>query len=228
MPGKPGYSPAIYARTLDQPPTAEIQLLLNNDAQDASGQGHHGTATAITFDAMNKREGSHGGVWDAPTDRLTVPMTAFAAPAPLTIALSVKPTAFGSLQYLIGTTTVPRFANRIQLCTSATGMLQVGLGSSPGCSLNPAVLLLALSAWYHLVLRLEDGVYALDVDGVRRAEGPYVGLTALASTLTIGNNQGLNTQAWQGVIDAVQIVGRAWSDAEVATAYARHRGLAGR
>ena len=214
-------SSIVEATTLADPVTPTTLLRLNNDAQDASGQGHHGTNTGVTFDATNKVEGSHAGIWDTTTDRLTIPMTDFLNPNQLTIAVNVRPTSFGgALQYIVGHTTTPIFANRIQLCVNATGMLGLGLGSSPGCALNPAVRQLVVNTWYYLALRLDNTAYTLEVvshaDGVvHRTSGTYTGLTTLAAVLTLGNNQGGNTQGWMGQMDALTVSARVWTDAEV-------------
>ena len=94
------FSTVVYATTpAVPPPTPATILLLNNDVQDASGQGHHGTATAITFDATNTREGSHAGIWNASTDQITVPMTAFTNPNQLTFVANVRPTAFAGRKF---------------------------------------------------------------------------------------------------------------------------------
>ena len=74
---------------------------------------------------------------------------------------------------------------------------------------------LVLDTFYQIVVRLNNGLYTLDVDDVRKASGTYIGLTTFAPTLTIGNNQGLNTEAFIGQMDVVKVIERVWSDAEV-------------
>ena len=94
-------------------------------------------------------------------------------------------------------------------------MLELGLGGTAACSLNQSVMQLSLNTFYHIVLRLNNGTYTIDVNDVRKASGTYTGLTTFAPTLTIGNYHISTTQGFTGQMDAVKLIGRVWSDAEV-------------
>jgi Concanavalin A-like lectin/glucanases superfamily/Right handed beta helix region len=68
------YSSTQYAVTPAQPTGSEAILLLNSDFTDASGQGHTATATGVGFDLANKIEGTAAALFDAATDRLSIPL----------------------------------------------------------------------------------------------------------------------------------------------------------
>jgi fibronectin type 3 domain-containing protein len=219
-PNVSAYSGTQYATTPAQSAIPETALLLNSDFTDASGQGHTATPTGMTFDTTNKVEGTAAAFFDAATDRFTTPLTGFLSPNNLTLALSVRPTSFPTgtppdvRRYLASHSTTPLYANLIQLCMNATGVLQLGLGGSSHCAANANIMQLALNTWYRVVLRLDNGAYTVHVDGVQKAAGSYTGLATFDTAITLGNHLGAD-QGWRGQMDAVKLVGQVWTEAQI-------------
>jgi hypothetical protein len=216
------YSSTQYATTPAQPIGAETILLVNSDFTDASGQGHTATATGVTFDTTNKIEGTAAALFDAATDRVSTPLSAFDTPNQFTLALSVRPTSFPTgtapdvRRYLASHSTSPLYANLIQLCINTPGVLQLALGSSAAghCGLNPNIMQLAVGTWYRVVLRLDNGAYTVHVDGVQKAAGTYTGLSTFDTSITFGNHLGAD-QGWRGQMDAIKLSEQVWSAAQI-------------
>jgi hypothetical protein len=119
-------------------------------------------------------------------------------------------------KYLFGHTTIPQWANRIQLyMDSADTILDLGLGDSHNRQKDIATL--DIGSWYHIALTWDAGSYVVYVDGQDAAAGTYAGLAefnAVADLANDGNTTG-RTEGYAGLLDDVLLYDRALSKAEV-------------
>ena len=109
-------------------------------------------------------------------------------------------------RYFFGHTTVPAYANRIQLYTyGAAGDLALGLGDAH--SRNTSIQALNINTWYYITLTWDGSDYVVYVDGAPAANGPYSGLSTIYSFADIGNDgyTGERTEAFDGILDEVRV-----------------------
>ena len=137
-----------------------------------------------------------------------------------TVELWGYATVLSDHRYFFGHTTVPAYANRIQLYTNTVdGNLALGLGDAH--DRNTFIQALAINTWYHIVLTWDGSAYVVYVDGVSKANGPYTGLSTIYSFADIGNdgNASERTEAFDGILDEVRVSNTVRTAAWIETSY---------
>jgi len=125
----------------------------------------------------------------------------------------------GQTRYFFGHTTIPHWANRIQIyMDDPTNLLDIGLGNSHSRAI--ALMSLQTKTWYHIALTWDAGNYVVYINGEEKARGSYSGLTALNTEADIGNDGSRNgrDEGFGGLIDEVRLYNRALAQAEIQTA----------
>ena len=123
----------------------------------------------------------------------------------------------GQTRYFFGHTTIPSWANRIQIyMDDPTNMLDIGLGNSH--TVVADILPLQTQTWYHIALTWDAGTYVVYINGEEMTRGSYSGLTTLNTEADIGNDgdQGRD-EGFGGLIDEVRLYNRALTQAEIQT-----------
>jgi Concanavalin A-like lectin/glucanases superfamily/Right handed beta helix region len=203
-PQGPAYDIGAYELT-QLPPTA-AEFPLETDALDDSGHGHHGTNTGVTFDL------SGAAVYDSAYDNIVFPTAGLDADA-FTITAWVNPAGFVRTQYVVGAAT-RGWNNRIQLWMKpGVPQLNLGLGNNHNLALN--LHRFAVGAWAHVALVYDNGQWAVFVDGVEAGSGVATGLTQMAATMTIGNDNITQNEGWQGLLRDVRVYALALTSEEV-------------
>jgi len=183
-------------------------------ANDSSGNGNDGTINGATW-TTGKFNGALD--FDGIDDYVEIGTNNFNVNAG-TLSLWVRASGFTtSYSFIFGHSTIPAFANRIQLYTNdLSGNLDLGLGDSH--RLRTDIIGLDTGVWYHIALTWDGTNYNVYVNGSLLANGAYSGLSSLNPFADIGNNgvASKRTQAWDGIIDEVRIYNRTLSQQEVA------------
>ncbi len=138
------------------------------------------------------------------------------SPSQGTVGLWIKPAAFPSnTHYAFGHTTVPAYANRIQLYfDGSAGYLNTGFGDSNTKALK--IHQLRTNTWDHVALTWNSGKYAVYVNGTQKATGSYSGFTSINSDAHIGGvGNDSDPHSWSGAIDEVKLWNRALTAIEV-------------
>jgi hypothetical protein len=189
-------------------------------AEDSSGNGN--TATLV-----------NGPIWtgwgeislDGIDDAVKIPTADWNVNSG-TVTLFAYGEDFSGVRYLFGHT-IGSWSNRIQLY-AGNASLCLGLGDSH--AVRTGIENLVPQTWYHIALTWDGASYAVYVNGIKKAAGPYTGLTALntfADVGNTGNTSSRNREAFNGLIDDVRIYDRALTADEVGTLADTSRGLVG-
>jgi len=131
-----------------------------------------------------------------------------------TVTLFAYGEDFSGVRYLFGHT-IGSWNNRIQLY-AGNASLCLGLGDSH--AVRTGIENLVPQTWYHIALTWDGASYAVYVNGIKKAAGPYTGLTALNTFADVGNTGNTfsrNKEAFSGLIDDVRIYNRALTADEV-------------
>jgi len=177
------------------------------NAIDSSGNNNTGTirgATWTSFGRFNNALVFENGVGDE-----VLVNTNLMSPLAGTISAWVLAEEFEpEPQYIFGHTTIPPFANRLQIYTDDTsGQLDIGVGDNHSAATN--VFDLNVNQWYHVALTWGSGTFKVYVNGTLVHAGSYSGLTTLDPKAAIGNARpGHPTQSWNGTIDEINIFNR--------------------
>lgn len=177
----------------------------NNDLNDQTVNTNNGTNNGTANDNTSKIAGGRT-FGPGNGDYVQVATTGWATGAG-TIELWGNQSSFsGAHQYYFGHTTLPAYANRIQLYTNdAAGNLDLGLGNSHSRHTN--IQNLNTNQWYHIALTWDGTNYAVYVDGVSAATGTYSGLSSFNSVADIGNdgNSAARNEGLIGDLDEFRI-----------------------
>jgi hypothetical protein len=209
-------------------PTNKTDLLLlfhldegfGTTAVDSSGNGNNGTIYGANFTTESKI-GDYALEFDGDNDYVEIGTNALNM-GEGTIELWAKADSFkANPQYFFGHTTIPAYANRIQLYTDDTGgWFDLGLGDSHTRATN--IEDLNVGSWYHIVLTWDGTNYNVFVNGVSKANGTYSGLSTLAPIADIGNEGNpsyRDSYSFNGTIDEVRIYNRPLTSEEVLEHY---------
>jgi hypothetical protein len=123
-------------------------------------------------------------------------------------------TAFTASTYYFGQTTLPAYADRIQIYIGATsganGILYLGMGSNH--NLNTNVATINPNKWYHIVLTWATtgagvGNYTIYVNGVSAATGVYAAFSAINTYGDLGNDgdPAQRTEQMTGSVDELRV-----------------------
>jgi len=174
-----------------------------------------------------QQAGSEYPVWssestysfDGVDDFFEIPTTNWRANSG-TISLWAYAEDLSSSQYFfghnVGTTS---WSNRIQIYT-VDNSLSLGLGDTHARHLN--IETLSLQTWYNIALTWDGTNYAVYVDGIEKASGPYTGLTNLNTFADIGNTGNTSyrdQETFNGSIGKIRVYNRALSNNEVLELY---------
>jgi hypothetical protein len=189
-------------------------------AADSSG-GNDGTLVSGQFQ-WQPGQGRVGGALSCPglLDSYVEFPTTGMSPNSGTVALwgnltSPQP---DHTRYFFGHTTIPPFADRIQLYIDTDDtILDMGLGGSHTARTD--ITTLELEIWYHIALTWDLGNYVVYVNGQQAAVGTYSGLTTLNAVADIANDGDTTgrEEGFAGLLDEVRIYERALSNAEIAS-----------
>ena len=124
--------------------------------------------------------------------------------------------------YIFGHTTIPAYANRIQIYleSDSTGYLNIGMGNNN--TLATKVYQVPANYWNNLALTWNNGNYIFYVNGNKIKDSSYLGLLAISTDAEIGNNGGgvnTNDQVFNGLIDDVMVYSMALNSSEVLQIY---------
>jgi hypothetical protein len=197
---------------------------LGDTAVDSAGGDNNGTVIGDTWWVV---DGKIGGAlylndYNDTTCRVEIPTTGMSADeGAVTLFGRLSPYepntegVTGFTRYFFGHTTLPYYANRIQLYMDATAnTLDIGLGATHGLDVDVATL--EVETWYHIALVWdEEGTYVVYVDGEEVTSGTYTGLSELNSVANIGNDGGELDEAFDGTLDDVRIYKKALTQGEV-------------
>ena len=175
---------------------------LNSDFTDGTVNGNDATnsgTTTATGKMANGRSIGTNNYIEIPTTNMTVGQG--------NISLWGRSTSFsGAHQYLIGHTTTPTFANRIQLFTNDPGGdLDLGMGNTH--FLSTGIATLNTGEWYYFNLSWDGTNYNVYVNDTLLDNGTYAGLSTLETYLDIGNDgaSALRNEGWIGELDEVRV-----------------------
>ncbi len=176
---------------------------LHDDFDDASAYGNDGTNGGSADQTSAKiADGQTFGSGDY----IQVP-TSDMITGEGTISSWAYSTSFsGAHHYIIGHTTTPPYANRLQLYTNdAAGNLDLGFGGSH--TENTNIYNFNTSEWYYVVLTWDNPNYTVYVNGNSEATGTYASFGTLQTFLDIGNNGYAASRAenWVGDIDETRM-----------------------
>jgi hypothetical protein len=182
-------------------------------AKDVSGTGNHGNlVNGATWTTGKFGSAVH---FDGIDDFVKIATTGFST-SQGTLSLWVKSNSLALRpQYIFGHTSVPAFANRVQLyADDAAGNLDLGLGAIHKTALNTHQL--TSNTWYHITLTWSSGAYAIHVDGAQKTAGSYSDFASLNGYAHIGG-VGVDSkpESWSGAIDEVKVWNRSLSPIEV-------------
>jgi uncharacterized repeat protein (TIGR02543 family) len=149
------------------------------------------------------------------TQALAIPATTV-TPQAGSIVIWLEPQDLAGTKFILGH--VYNSANRLSLYTVA-GKLAVGLGSN--AALLADIATLTTGQPVHIALTWNGTAYAVFVNSQQKAAGTFSGITALNSTIDIGNygDPASRTLGIIGNLDDVRTYSRALSAAEVASLY---------
>jgi uncharacterized repeat protein (TIGR02543 family) len=152
---------------------------------------------------------------DTQTQAIAIPADAIQAQAG-SIALWIEPDDLSGTQFILGH--VFNSSNRINLY-SVAGKLALGLGSNVALQTNLEDLTVGQPA--HIVLTWNGTAYAVYVDTVLKASGTFEGLTALNSTIDVGNygDPASRTVGFIGVVEDIRTYCRALTGLEINRLY---------
>jgi hypothetical protein len=123
----------------------------------------------------------------------------------------------GQTRYFFGHTTIPSWANRIQIyMDDPANMLDIGLGNTHSHARD--LLSLETQTWYHIALTWDDaGTCVVYVNGEEMTRGPYSGLNTLNTEADIGNDGDRDgrDEGFGGLIDEVRLYNRALTQDEI-------------
>jgi hypothetical protein len=149
------------------------------------------------------------------TQAIAIPANAL-QPYAGSIAVWIEPDSITSTQFIFGH--VFNSSNRINLY-SVAGKLALGLGANAALQTNIADLTVGQAA--HIALTWSGTTYAVYVNSVQRATGTFEGLTALNTTLDIGNygDPANRTLGFIGVVEDIRTYCRALTALEIQRLY---------
>ncbi|MHC4807833.1 MAG: LamG-like jellyroll fold domain-containing protein, partial [Planctomycetota bacterium] len=198
----------------------KLDELSGTTAIDSAGGDNDGMLRGFRLQ-WKPSEGKVGGALSYggdPQSYVTFPTTGMSATAG-TIALwgYLDDPQPGQTRYFFGHTTIPSWANRIQIyMDDPTNMLDIGLGYTHSHAID--LLSLETQTWYHIALTWDDaGTCVVYINGEEMTRGPYSGLTTLNTEADIGNNGDRDgrDQGFGGLIDEVRLYNRALTQAEI-------------
>jgi uncharacterized repeat protein (TIGR02543 family) len=152
---------------------------------------------------------------DNQTQAIAIPASAL-QPLAGSIAVWVEPDSLTGTQFILGH--VFNSSNRINLY-SVAGKLALGLGANAALQTNLAVLAVGQPA--HIALTWNGTLYAVYVNAVLKATGTFEGLTALNTTIDVGNygDPANRTVGFVGVVEDIRTYCRALSGLEIQRLY---------
>ncbi len=230
----------IYKKALDSSEISQIYFsanLLNGlvacypftgNANDGSGNGHHGTVTTSTLTADRFVSVNSAYVFDGTSGHVLVPADSFLN-ANYTYSAWVKANsvpAFGGSTYILsigstaGDQAISVQNNSNWVGWSAAGY--TGTGGVPGATQSVSGSLPTVGTWYHLVATRNDSTLKLYVNGQIAAityppAAPYYGSDPVKKVV-IGERFALSN-TFDGVIDDARVYKRALTSAEVMVLY---------
>ena len=190
--------------------------LTGTTANDSSAAMNIGTLVNSPLWTTGKSSGAIS--FDGNNDAVEITTGSFNAGSG-TISLWVYAKSFSNYKHFIfGHATQP-WSNRVQIYTDSKGALAIGLGDSSKVKSN--IYKLLLNNWHHIVLTWDNGNYVIYVDGIAKTNGTYKGLSTWNSYADIGNNGNRPTriEAFDGIIDEVQIYNRSLTANEVSDVF---------
>jgi pimeloyl-ACP methyl ester carboxylesterase len=149
------------------------------------------------------------------TQTITIP-TSVLQPQVGTIAVWVAPDSLSGIQFILGH--VFNNSNRINLY-SVAGKLALGLGTNAALQTNIADL--NVGQRVHIALTWNGTSYAVYVNAVQKAADTFEGLTALNTTMDIGNygDPANRTLGFAGIIEDIRTYNRALQATEIQNLY---------
>lgn len=155
---------------------------------------------------------------DHSTQAIVVPLDKM-SPACGTIVVWLEPSGLSDIKYIVGH--VLEKSNHINLYT-VDGKLAVGMGSE--ATLKDDIVNLTNNEPAHLVLTWDKTNYAVYVNGQKKVEGEFSGLTQLNKTMDIGNcgDSKNRNQGFIGSIDDIRIYNRALNTEEIEALFLTH------
>jgi hypothetical protein len=149
------------------------------------------------------------------TQAIAIPAAAL-NPQAGSVAVWVEPDSVTGTQFILGH--IFNGSNRINLY-SVAGKLALGLGSTAILQTNIADLTIGQTV--HIALTWSGTSYAVYVNAVQKAAGTFEGLTALNTTLDIGNygDPASRTLGFVGVIEDIRTYCRALTGTEIGNLY---------
>jgi hypothetical protein len=157
---------------------------LNNDWLDSSGNGHNGIPNGATFDAVNKKLGSHCGNWDGLDDNVDFGIILNIGTGPVSISTWIKVPAISSgtfnIFYLY-LNTVNRWALRLL----DDGKIQFfsKIGGVDGPAATSATGGMDDDNWHNVICTRNGGTYKVYADGVYEGVG-----SGIVHSLTLAEN----------------------------------------
>ncbi|MHC4596498.1 MAG: LamG-like jellyroll fold domain-containing protein [Planctomycetota bacterium] len=189
-------------------------------AADSAGGDNDGTLKGIRLQ-WKPSEGKVGGALSYGGDPLSY--VQFSTTGMSTTAGTVALWGYlddpqpGQTRYFFGHTTIPHWANRIQIyMDTPTNMLDIGLGNTHNQAID--IIPLETQTWYHIALTWDDGgTCVVYVNGEEMTRGSYSGLTTLNTEADIGNDGSRDSrdEGFGGLIDEVRLYNRALTQDEI-------------
>jgi hypothetical protein len=208
---------AFFSRALT---ASEIQQLyfagstkayypLNGNSNDYSGNGNHGTDTAITypqgkFGQAAKFDGSSSSISLGAGSSFNNATFTYSAWVNLQTAPTDNPNIISG-----SGTNYP--------CFRINTSYQLNLLGQGVADLVSSSRTIKLNRWHHVVVTDDSsGNYAFYIDGYTAGSGSHAAQTWVRTSNYLGNPSG---ERWNGLIDEVIIESRAWTAKEVETYY---------
>lgn len=194
----------------------------NNSDVDSSPNGNDMIRTGVTFDATNKKLGSHSFFFDKIDDDMRTTSVPLTSGDPFTIAIWIRRTALNSVQVILSSSSVFKF---LEVLFISNNTIRVQLGNDSTITTVTSTLTIADNNFHMLIIRF-DGTnqVTFNVDAnqdVKTSSNSYV--LDPASEFTFGSRGGFGR--FGGNMDEIIIWDAELTDAEVTEFYNNGNGI---
>lgn len=197
-----------FFQTAETNPGLIAYYPFNGDANDMSGNGYNGTATAVSYIFDHRSVGSGAASFNGTSSIVTAGSGALTIPAQFSVACWVK------ISTSIASTSV--FAK-----SASGGFSLYQSGQSLGVFLNAIQSATVMSSnlpygWHHFVASYDQSTIRIYVDGLASGNVALPGSGVGAGPIALG---AANSVYWFGALDSFRVYNRVLSASDVSALY---------